>query len=242
MKRITSILFILMLSMGSVCAVTSVDSIRREMKHLKGKELLRAHSNLCRLAAAQDDMAYELRCIRDFLAEALKQKDADAEGRARVRQLYCYYNYDKPDSILFYLPETLKSLKKNRMWEYYYNAWSVLVERYMYEEKLQTALVEARKMYADAHAVNSNYGLGVSSYDIGSIYQTMGRFREAEKSLTESIAALSKEEDISQLLSAYNALSEDWASTADCGQQPKNGKTSLTNIGKRHCARAIPSH
>lgn|GEM_PF-2348464 len=55
MKRITSILFILMLSMGSVCAVTSVDSIRREMKHLKGKELLRAHSNLCRLAAAQDD-------------------------------------------------------------------------------------------------------------------------------------------------------------------------------------------
>lgn len=101
MKRITSILFILMLSMGSVCAVTSVDSIRREMKHLKGKELLRAHSNLCRLAAAQDDMAYELRCIRDFLAEALKQKDADAEGRARVRQLYCYYNYDKPDSILF---------------------------------------------------------------------------------------------------------------------------------------------
>lgn len=208
MKRITSILFILMLSMGSVCAVTSVDSIRREMKHLKGKELLQAHSNLCRLAAAQDDMAYELRCIRDFLAEALKQKDADAEGRARVRQLYCYYNYDKPDSILFYLPETLKSLKKNRMWEYYYNAWSVLVERYMYEEKLQTALVEARKMYADAHAVNSNYGLGVSSYDIGSIYQTMGRFREAEKSLTESIATLSKEEDISQLLSAYNALSE----------------------------------
>ena len=128
-----------------------------EIKHLKGKELLRAHSNLCRLAAAQDDMAYELRCIRDFLAEALKQKDADAEGRARVRQLYCYYNYDKPDSILFYLPETLKSLKKNRMWEYYYNAWSVLVERYIYEEKLQTALVEARKMYADAHAVNSNY-------------------------------------------------------------------------------------
>ena len=46
MKRITSILFILMLSMGSVYAVTSVDSIRREMKHLKGKELLRAHKRM----------------------------------------------------------------------------------------------------------------------------------------------------------------------------------------------------
>ncbi|MGP1537128.1 tetratricopeptide repeat protein [Bacteroides heparinolyticus] len=208
MKRIASILFILILSAGSVCADSPADSIRREMKRLGGKELLQAHSDLCRLAAIQDDMQYELRCIREYLAEALKQKDAEAEGMARVRQLYCYYNYDEPDSILFYLPESLKSLKKNKTWDYYYNAWSVLVERYIYEEKLQTALLEARKMYADAHTANSNYGLGVSSYDMGSIYQTMGRFREAEKSLTESIAALSKEENITQLLSAYNALGE----------------------------------
>ena len=208
MKRIASILFILTLSIGSVRAISLADSIRREMRHLEGQDLLQAHSNLCQLAASQDDMQYELRCIREFLAEALKQKDAKAEGMARVRQLYCYYNYDNLDSILFYLPASLKSLKKNKTWDYYYNAWSVLVERYIYEEKLQTALLEARKMYADARAENSNYGLGVSSYDIGCIYQTMGRFREAEKSLTESITALSKEEDISQLLSAYNALSE----------------------------------
>ena len=208
MKRIVSILFSLILSIGSVYAISPADSIRREMNRLRGKELLQAHSNLCQLAATQDDMQYELRCIREFLAEALKQKDAEAEGMARVRQLYCYYNYDNLDSILFYLPASLKSMKENKTWDYYYNAWSVLVERYIYEEKLQTALLEARKMYADAHATNSNYGLGISSYDMGCIYQTMGRFREAEKSLTESIAALSKEEDISQLLSAYNALSE----------------------------------
>ena len=208
MKRIVSILFSLILSIGSVYAISPADSIRREMNRLRGKELLQAHSNLCQLAATQDDMQYELRCIREFLAEALKQKDAEAEGMARVRQLYCYYNYDNLDSILFYLPASLKSMKENKTWDYYYNAWSVLVERYIYEEKLQTALLEAQKMYADAHATNSNYGLGISSYDMGCIYQTMGRFREAEKSLTESIAALSKEEDISQLLSAYNALSE----------------------------------
>ena len=54
----------------------------------------------------------------------------------------------------------------------------------------------------------SNYGLGVSSYCMGSIYQAIGRFSEAEKSLEEGIFALSKEEDITLLLSAYNALSE----------------------------------
>lgn len=208
MKRIAFLLFIFMLSAGSIYAVTPADSIRREMKHLEGKELLQAYRNLCRLATAQDDMQYELRCIREFLAEALKQKDAEAEGLARATQLYCYYNYDKLDSILFYLPESLKSMKKNKTWNYYYNAWHILVERYIYEAKLQTALLEVRKMYADARTEKNNYGLGVSSYLMGSIYQTMGRFREAEKSLTESIVALSKEKEISLLLSAYNVLGE----------------------------------
>lgn len=208
MKRIAFLLFIFMLSAGSIYAVTPADSIRREMKHLEGKELLQAYRNLCRLATAQDDMQYELRCIREFLAEALKQKDAEAEGLARATQLYCYYNYDKLDSILFFLPESLKSMKKNKTWDYYYNAWHILVERYIYEAKLQTALLEVRKMYADARTEKNNYGLGVSSYLMGSIYQTMGRFREAEKSLTESIVALSKEKEISLLLSAYNVLGE----------------------------------
>ncbi len=208
MKRIAFLLFIFMLSAGSIYAVTPADSIRREMKHLEGKELLQAYRNLCRLATAQDDMQYELRCIREFLAEALKQKDAEAEGLARATQLYCYYNYDKLDSILFYLPESLKSMKKNKTWDYYYNAWHILVERYIYEAKLQTALLEVRKMYADARTEKNNYGLGVSSYLMGSIYQTMGRFHEAEKSLTESIVALSKEKEISLLLSAYNVLGE----------------------------------
>ena len=36
----------------------------------------------------------------------------------------------------------------------------------------------------------------------------MGRFREAEKTIEESIAALSKADEISQLLSAYNVLGE----------------------------------
>ena len=43
---------------------------------------------------------------------------------------------------------------------------------------------------------------------MGSIYQTMQRFNVAKQSFEESIIALTKEEDISLLLSAYNALGE----------------------------------
>ena len=84
----------------------------------------------------------------------------------------------------------------------------MLIESYLYEDKVQTALFEAQKMYADARKRKSNYGLGTSTYGMACIYQTMGRFREAEKTIEESIAALSKSDEISQLLSAYNVLGE----------------------------------
>lgn len=208
MKHFITLLFVIALSAGEMYAATPSDSIRKEMKHLKGEKLLRAYHNLCRLAAAEDNMGYELRCIREYLAEALRQKDKEAEAQARVTQLYCYYNYEMTDSISYYLPEILSAMKKNGTWDYYYNAWNVLIESYLYEDKVQTALLEAQKMYADARKRKSNYGLGTSTYGMACIYQTMGRFREAEKTIEESIAALSKADEISQLLSAYNVLGE----------------------------------
>ncbi|ETD18580.1 MULTISPECIES: helix-turn-helix domain-containing protein [Prevotellaceae] len=208
MKNLITLLFVITLSTGTMWAVTPADSIWKEMKHLKGEKLLQAYRDICRLAAAEDNMGYELRCIREFLAEALRQKDKEAEAQARVRQLYCYYNYEMTDSINYYLPEYLSTMKKNGTWDYYYNAWNVLIESYIYEGKLQTALLEAQKMYAVAQRAKNNFGLGVSTYGMACIYQTMGRFKEAEKTIEESIAALSKEEEISQLLSAYNVLGE----------------------------------
>ena len=208
MKHFITLLFVITLSAGKMCAATPADSIRKEMKHLKGEKLLQAYKNLCRLAAAEDNMGYELRCIREYLAEALRQKDKEAEGHARVTQLYCYYNYEMTDSISYYLPEVLSAMKKNGTWDYYYNAWNVLIESYLYEDKVQTALLEAQKMYADARRRKSNDGLGTSTYGMACIYQTMGRFREAEKTIEESITALSKADEISQLLSAYNVLGE----------------------------------
>ena len=208
MKHFITLLFVITLSAGEMYAATPADSIRKEMKHLKGEKLLQAYHHLCRLAAAEDNMGYELRCIREYLAESLRQKDKEAEAQARVTQLYCYYNYEMTDSISYYLPEVLSAMKKNGTWDYYYNAWNVLIESYLYEDKVQTALFEAQKMYADARKRKSNYGLGTSTYGMACIYQTMGRFREAEKTIEESIAALSKADEISQLLSAYNVLGE----------------------------------
>ena len=65
MKRILALLLVVMACFSQVYASDpEADAIRREMKHLKGQQLLQAYSNLCRLASAGEDSVYELRCIR----------------------------------------------------------------------------------------------------------------------------------------------------------------------------------
>lgn len=189
-------------------ANNTADSIRMQMKHLTGEQLLIAHSNLCRLAAGQDNADEELAALSAYIDEARRQNDVEAEGQARTMQIMCYYNYDMDDRLKETLPLHLAFMRKHGLWDNYYNSWNTLVELHIYNDNLQTALLEADKMYTDAKENKSNYGIGVSGYCMGSIYQTMQRFTLAKQSLEESIVALSKEEDISLLLAAYNALGE----------------------------------
>ena len=192
----------------SIQANEAADSIRMQMKHLSGEHLLQAHSNLCRLAAGEDDVDNELATLSAYIKEANLQNDVEAEGQARTMQIMCYYNYNMVDSLKMTLPDNLAFMGQYGLWDHYYGSWNALVELHLYEDNLQTALLEADKMYADAKKNNSNYGIGVSGYCMGCIYQTMQRFNVAKQSFEESIVALTKEENISLLLSVYNALGE----------------------------------
>ncbi len=247
MKRIFALLAIAALSAGWMHAASPADSIRRAMSRLQGKELLDAHSNLCRLASAGRDAGYELGCIHAFLAEARRQRDAEAEGMARSMLLNCYYNYGMGDSIVATLPAHLAAMEKNQTWDYYYNAWNTLVESYQYHDKMETALREAKRMYADARRRNNNYGLGVSTYCMGGIYEGMGQLGEAAGLFGKSIAALSEEEDISLLLVAYEGMSRvldglhqyerlrtlaaQWKATLDAYQRKATAKGYTPSLG-----------
>ena len=211
-KRILLIALVLVLT-ATVFTLTTkanntVDSIRMQMKHLSGEQLLVAHSNLCRLTAGKDNVDDELATINEYINEASRQNNIVEEGQARSMQLMCYYNYDMDEALINTLPTHLAFMRQHGLWDNYYNSWNTLVELHIYNDNLQTALLEANKMYTDAKENKSNYGIGVSGYCMGSIYQTMQRFTLAKQSLEESIEALRKEEDISLLLATYNALGE----------------------------------
>lgn len=256
MKKLIFLLLFLSAHVSIVAWADEADSIRREMPHLQGSELLQAHYNLCRLASVGDDSSHELSCIREYLAEAVRQHDVEAEGLARVTQINCWYNYNMTDSLVAAMPQALAAMAKNGTWDYYYNAWSTLVESYMYDGKLQTALDEAGNMYADAGKNGNTYGLGVSSYCIGRIYSVMERYTEAEDALEESIALLSGEDDISLLLYAYyvmgdvldalgrydrlRTLSEEWKATLDRYRDNAmaNGETPSLEVRYLYCVLA----
>ncbi len=207
LKQLCVLCVVLILCVGShVSADPRIDSIRHELPRLNDDQRLLALSNIARIAHSGDDMDTEVGCIHDYLNEARRLNAVDAEGDASLSLLYCFDNYERPDSIMHYLPEFLERMKTIGAMDYYYNCWDAAIEHYIFHDKPESAIREARKMYDEAKKAGSNYGLGVAAFDIGLISQCSGRAEEAAKSFEESIQALSKEGDITILLSAYNHL------------------------------------
>lgn len=139
-KQILFTAFILWLNVGvfivSIQANDTADSIRIQMKHLSGEHLLQAHSNLCRLAAGEDDIDNELAALSAYINEANRQNDVEAEGQARTMQIMCYYNYNMVDSLKMTLPDNLAFMGQHGLWDNYYSSWNTLVESYLYEDNL----------------------------------------------------------------------------------------------------------
>ncbi|MDD2197345.1 MAG: helix-turn-helix domain-containing protein [Bacteroidales bacterium] len=184
------------------------DSIKKILPTLKGEPRLQALVDIYTLIAMGDDFEAELAALENLRNEASKQGNADFEGQARLKQVFCFYNYNAFDSLEMVLPNHLEFMAQHEQWDYYYNSWEAKIEMLLYADKTQTALKETQLMYDDAKTRNNNYGLGVSTHSLGIIYQTLQRYDLAIKSFNEAVERLTKEKDISLLLNTYNVLSE----------------------------------
>ena len=96
--------YILTLSVSYVFAISPQDSIRALLPTLKGEERLQALTDLHSIAAMGDDANQELAALYALIAEANSQGNADFEGHARLKLIFCYYNYNMPDSVEQALP------------------------------------------------------------------------------------------------------------------------------------------
>jgi len=187
---------------------TPQDSIRKSLPTLKGEDRLQALLDIVSIVSMGDDLPAQLEALKQLRDEAAQQKNVEVDGLSRVKEIFCYYNFNELDSLEKYLPEHLAFMAQHEQWDNYYNSWEAKIEMYLRAAKTQTSLKETQLMYADAKAHNNNYGLGVSAHSLGVIYQTLQRYELAIQSFDEAVERLKKEENISLLLSTYNALSE----------------------------------
>ena len=202
-----SLLFLLFFSLGSMAQSTEmkrVDSLRRELPKLQGKDLLQAYYKIYNLCYYAGDTKAERVAIHDLLKEAESQDDVKMQATARTALLYYYYNTDKDDSLLAQYPAQLSFMEKHGDWKLYYDIWVLIVNHYTFTSQCNTALREVKRMYEDAQKRDNNYGIGLASYGMGNAYMNIGFQEEAIQSYERCITALNQSKmGSSTLLDVY---------------------------------------
>lgn len=210
--RYACLLYLLLIGFSAFTTATPVDSIYRLLPQLKGEERLKAYVSLCNILAGSGEyeQAKELAAIRAYWNEAHKQKNIDHEANARSLQIYAYYNYNMVDSFFTCLPDHLEFMSSHEQWYLYYACWYLRIERLLYDEKVQTALREAGQMYEDAKKTKDDYGIGISGFQLGSCYYSMGQDEEAFRYFAEAEQYLVKAKATGMALNLYSQF---WQNT-----------------------------
>ena len=168
----------LLMAMVSVFA-TEADDIKKRLEHAQGKEKLELLSQLYELSMEEDDFQYQWQCINNYLMECRKQGNSLEESYARYDRIQLFYNYDLNDSIYHYAEEDLAFLHAHGSSERFYEAWSCLVNTYVYSGSTATGLKEAEKMYQQARDEKDEFGSGLACYVMGNAYYNMNNMDEA---------------------------------------------------------------
>lgn len=182
----------------------TIDSIRNIIPSLEGQDRLDAYSNLSEIV----DGDQKLKVLNEYIHEASQQKSLREEAFARYSKLIYFYNRNMEEDLLetFKIQEAFT--KEHEIWDYYFNAYDLIIQNHLSNSHFQTALHEAKKMQEFASEINSSYGLGVSYADIGRAYQIMGRHEVSLKFFKDAVSILKNEKEKTLLLDATIYLSQ----------------------------------
>ena len=185
-------LIALMICWGGFCLslhADASDAVRKKLPELKGEALLLAYQKLFQLST-DSDVTYQLRCVNDLIDEARRQQKSKLLSKTIVERFVILYNYDLSDSIYAYAPRDLETLRGMKEWNKLYEAWTYLVNTYIFSEKFNLALREVQTMFDDAKQHNSTYGMGIAYYTMGNVYANMHNLDEAAQSYRKGLDLL----------------------------------------------------
>ena len=117
---------------------TEADDIKKRLEHAQGQEKLELLSLLYEASLEEDDYQFQWQCINDYLRESRKQGNMREESYARYNRILFFYNSDQNDSVIHYAPDDIDFIRDHGIREKFYDAWSCLVNTYVYCGSLAT--------------------------------------------------------------------------------------------------------
>lgn len=137
------------------------------------------------------DFEESLKFVNEQIQLAYQRKDLDKLGDAICNRAVLFYNYDMVDSVVKYIPDDLKELRKYELWDRYYETWTHLANTYLYSGQPNKALREVQQIFDDAKQRGNNFGMGIAYYAMGSVYASLNNLDESISSYQKGLDLLS---------------------------------------------------
>ena len=203
-KLIILCLLLLISGVGRVAAADTsakVDSLRHELKSLKGKERMNAWKNLYYTAFGTGDGNLSMRTLDEWMADAHEHEDYWSESVARQNKVVDYYNLAKYDSVRSLGQEAMDFCRDIKgLTRKYFEAWHLIICSYHAQGQYNTAIREGRLMHEEAILKNDLFGQSMAYYNMGNTYYTMRHFRQSVEALEQSVRLLEREDSSESVL------------------------------------------
>ena len=199
LTRLLTSLLLMVVSMVCVNA-TETDDIKVKLEHAQGKEKLDLLGALYEQSLEEGDYHLMWRSLYDFLEETRRQGDKAKESDVRYLRIELFYNNDQNDSVYHYAPGDLAFIQEHGSSEKFYEAWSCLVNTYVYDGSLTAGLKEAEKMYNQAKDNSNDFGSGLACYVMGNAYYNMNNLDEAGEIYQRGIDILMQQSPVPLVL------------------------------------------
>ncbi|MDR2497474.1 MAG: hypothetical protein LBD21_10155 [Tannerellaceae bacterium] len=187
-----------------------IDSIAGLLPALEGPERAGAYRAMDSLYSLTDRFDEHLACLEDEIRYARRQKDLNAEGKARIDIFATYFNrHEAWEQYLKRIDGDMNFWRDNKQWDNYYYAFYMAMRKLIHGNQAQAAIEKATAEYNDAKARNNSPGKGVASAAMGVAYHSQDRYDEAVQCLEEAVDRLRKEpfgEYGSLLMEVYDEL------------------------------------
>ena len=197
-------LLLLTIGVGDVAAAditAKMDSMRQEIRSLKGKDRMKAWKTLYYMAFQTGDNSLSMRTLDEWIADAHKDKDEWSESVARQNKVVDYYNQAKYDSVRITAQEAMDFCRdKKGLTRKFFEAWHLTICSYHAQGQYNTAIREGRQMHEEAILKNDLFGQSMAYYNMGNVYYTMRHFRQSVEALEQSVRLLQREDSSESVL------------------------------------------